>query len=91
VARDRPRLLARRSELGYVESPAAAIRDEPEAIDPEWVTLHHRLLERQRRHAAAQDWPKTRGVIERAITRYETEHELPRELRSVDKRLGLRP
>jgi hypothetical protein len=35
VAADPPRLLARRSEQGYVTSPAVALPREPEAVDEE--------------------------------------------------------
>jgi hypothetical protein len=60
---DRPRLLAKRSELGYVDRVQAALAHEPEAISAAELA-HQTLLAHRRRAEQQRDvWSTARAMI----------------------------
>jgi hypothetical protein len=64
---DRPRLLAARSEVGYVNEPRLAMRDEPESVtadEQEHLTDRARARERDERIRA---WGRAHDAIDGAI------------------------
>lgn len=64
---DEPRYLARRSEQGYVDTPALALTGEPEAVDEE---------EQQRQTDAARRRALETRIQRRAATQTDIEREL---------------
>jgi hypothetical protein len=92
VPADRPRLLARRSEVGYVESTSAAIPHEPEAVGADVQEL---LSERGRR--AAEDRRRQAlqaelDAVKRALNHYEAQaRHCSRQLARLERRLGGSP
>jgi hypothetical protein len=67
VQRDRPRLLAARSEHGYTTNPLAAMKDEPEAVSEvkqAELTVRSRRAERERLRDA---WRPAHSLITAAI------------------------
>ena len=63
---DRPRFLARRSELGYVEDVGRAMFREPEAVGPD-------ELNRQAEQAHARERQDERALLEDRRTRLQDE------------------
>jgi hypothetical protein len=96
------RLLARRSEHGYVTNPAEAMHGEPEAVteaEQQKVTRDARLAAKARR---VQHWERTRRFIDIAISRFELTtdlkaepgldgalHSVKQRLDAVDRRIGV--
>jgi hypothetical protein len=60
---DEPCLLASRSELGYVNRTAAALRGEPEAISEEEQLRQTFAVRRERERQQRQAWQQARGHL----------------------------
>jgi hypothetical protein len=101
VADDEPRLLARRSELGYVTHPGRALAGAGEAVDEAYQQLLSDHAELARQQQLRTEWGKCRDRCVSAIAHFEQvigpEPALRRSLRVakhglhvVDKRVGLR-
>jgi hypothetical protein len=100
VAYDRPRLLHRRSELGYTDTTQTAMQGEPEAVPAEY---QRRLTDaaRRRQEAAQQEaWRRAHGEITDAVEEFKRDGHPDRRLLAdvraiertasrVDRRLGL--
>jgi hypothetical protein len=96
---DEQRLLAARSELGYVSDPHRALRSEPEAVDAatqeRFSLAAHRAQEQRQR----DQWARTHRTISGALQAFEACHPdrrvmtgvraIEREARRVDRRVGL--
>jgi hypothetical protein len=81
---DAPRLLARRSELGYVHYPVGAVPGEPEAVsaaEQQRQTLETRRRERAKQRAA---WTDARALIVDGVTIARASH-LPRSIVSATR------
>src|SRR5262249_18011673 len=89
VDADRPRLLARRSEVGYVDHPTRALQGEPEAISE---ADQERLAE-QDRHAAEQRRTESLlaslDAVKRELRHYEAQaRHCSRQIARLEHRLG---
>jgi hypothetical protein len=94
---DAPRLLARRSEYGYVDRPGLALTREPEAIDAEEQerqTIDARRRDRERRLDA---WRPARSLIFAGLVAFQPAADsrsasdlraIERTLRRIDQRLS---
>lgn len=65
---DSPRLLALRSEIGYVERSELALPDEPEAVSSAEQRYLTRQAERTQRERERATWRSARGAIDDALT-----------------------
>jgi hypothetical protein len=98
--RETPRLLARRSELGYVPDARRAVRGEPEAVDA--LEQQRQTLDARRRWESEQRraWGTARRRISTAVETFKADAHpdgqllsdvrvIERQVGRVDKRLGL--
>jgi hypothetical protein len=60
---DEPRLLAAKSELGYVNRTAAALPGEPEAVDADTQARFTLEARRERERQQQRAWEQARGKI----------------------------
>jgi hypothetical protein len=64
---DRPRLLAARSEVGYVDHPSLALPSQPEAVP---LDYQHYLTDRASRRAderRREAWRESRELLQRGL------------------------
>jgi len=64
---DRPRLLHRRSEVGYTDRLREALPDEPEAVDTDTQRHLTRQAGRRRDDRRRDCWSTARGQLEEAV------------------------
>jgi hypothetical protein len=90
VGLDRPRLLHRRSELGYTDRLQAAVPGEPEAVPADY---QRRLTAEAPRRAAARDlevWTpardRIRGELER-LRQHRFARDLSSDLRVIERQV----
>jgi hypothetical protein len=93
---DAPRLLAARSELGYVAEQHRALRDEPEAISASEQRRQSVIAQRAQRERLRREWAPVladldaflslalpRGVAHRASSVARLARSVDRELRAI--------
>jgi hypothetical protein len=66
---DRPRLLARRSELGYTGSTFEALTGEPESVSEAEQSAITRAVRDAERERLLREWRQTRTAIDGALDR----------------------
>jgi hypothetical protein len=96
---DEPRLLAARSELGYVPDGYRAMRSEPEAVDAETQARFSLAARRAQEKRQRDEWARTHKTISGALDAFEACHPdrrvmtgvraIEREAKRVDRRVGL--
>jgi hypothetical protein len=96
VSVDALRLLAQRSELGYVDRVDRALTDEPEAVSAAEQRFQTRQAARLKEERERESWRSARSSILLAIESVHVEADVEHELRAirracerVDRKLGL--
>jgi hypothetical protein len=82
IESDPPRLLARHSELGYVEDLHRALHDEPEAVPASYQARLSADAERRDREQRLRAWRTARGTIAGALVDFRSSCRVPRSLES---------
>ena len=100
VSEDRPRLLAARSEFGYVDVEARALPAEPEAVSALEQERQTKTVHRQEEERRKTAWRSAHSQIDGALQQFEQEghpdprtrsdtRAIARTARRIDERLGL--
>jgi hypothetical protein len=94
---DKPRLLAKRSEVGYVSDSARALRGEPEAVSASEQRHLTQLARRRERQRRVDAWRPARSLLMAGIVAYTPAADpttrsdlrvIQRVVQKIDRRLG---
>jgi hypothetical protein len=96
MSADAVRLLALRSEIGYVDEPIRALVDEPEAVSAAEQRYQTRQAARLKEEREREVWRTARASILLALETVHVDADVSHELRAirracerVDRKLGL--